>query len=303
MKQTKFILLIVGLLSVISCTNSIGNNSNSLLWKVSGNGLDKPSYIFGTHHLVPLNFLDSVAGINEAFESTEQTVGELDMSKMMEMQMQIMSQSTMPEGVTYQSLLPADDVALIDSTLVSLLGAGLEQLGTLKPAMLSNLISVTLYQKFYPSISASDMGLDQYFQEEALKRNRPVIGLETADDQIEVLLNSQTLERQAELLVCMVKNPELLKEQMDDLQVAYHAQDINALLELYEREIPNDPCPSTDEEKEAINKDRNLKWVEILPTIMAEKPSFIAVGCLHLPGEHGIIEGLRNQGFTVEAVN
>lgn len=288
---------------MISCTGSSSNQANSLLWKVSGNGLEKPSYIFGTHHLVPLNFLDSVAGVNEAFESTEQTVGELDMSKMMEMQMQIMSESTMPQGVTYQSLLSYDDMYLVDSTLMSLLGVGLEQLGTLKPAMLSNLISVTLYQKFYPSISATETGLDQHFQNEALKRNRPVLGLETTNDQIEVLLNSQTLERQAELLVCMVKNPELLKQQMDDLQVAYHAQDINALLELYEKEIPNDPCPSTEEEKEAINKNRNDEWVEKLPAIMTEKSSFIAVGCLHLPGEHGIIEGLRNQGFTVEPVN
>lgn len=223
------------------------------------------------------------------------------MSNMSRMQMEIMDESTLPVGITYESLVSPEEVALLDSTLTRLLGVGLGQVGNLKPALLSNLISVTLYQQYYPSLS-SGTSLDQYFQEEALKRNRTVIGLETTEDQIEVLLNSQTLERQAELLTCMVKHPELLKEQMDELQVAYHAQDIHALRELSEKEIINDPCPSTEEEKNRLNKDRNEKWLKKLPQIMAEKPSFIAVGCLHLPGEEGLIEGLRKLGYTVEAV-
>lgn len=276
-------------------------DTGSLLWKVSGNGLAKPSYLFGTHHLIPITFLDSVSGIHDAFENTEQAVGELDMGNMSQMQMKIMGESTMPAGITFDSFLSATDVTLLDSILTRLMGVGLGQLGTLKPALLSNLISVTLYQQYYPSLS-SGKSLDQYFQEEALKRNRPVIGLESTEDQIHVLLNSQTLDRQAELLICMVKHPELLKEQMDKLQVAYHAQDIKALLELYEEEMPDDPCPSTEEEKNLLNRDRNRKWLEKLPAMMADKPSFIAVGCLHLPGKDGLIEGLRKLGYRVEAV-
>jgi uncharacterized protein YbaP (TraB family) len=181
------------------------------------------------------------------------------------------------------------------------MGFGLEQFGRLKPAMLSNIISVTLYQRYYPSLAAGE-NLDQYFQEEALKRSRPVAGLETTEDQIYVLLEMQTTERQAEMLRCMVKHPEMLKEQMDRLQAAYHAQDLDALWSLYTEETPDDPCPSTEEEKKALNSDRNTRWLEKLPTIMAERSSFIAVGCLHLPGEEGLISGLRDQGYTVEAV-
>ncbi|MFA6913075.1 MAG: TraB/GumN family protein [Proteiniphilum sp.] len=299
MKKIYFSL--AALVLLFSCMGAPKGDTGSLLWKVSGNGLAKPSYLFGTHHLIPITFLDSVSGIHDAFENTEQAVGELDMGNMSQMQMKIMGESTMPAGITFDSFLSATDVTLLDSILTRLMGVGLGQLGTLKPALLSNLISVTLYQQYYPSLS-SGKSLDQYFQEEALKRNRPVIGLESTEDQIHVLLNSQTLDRQAELLICMVKHPELLKEQMDKLQVAYHAQDIKALLELYEEEMPDDPCPSTEEEKNLLNRDRNRKWLEKLPAIMADKPSFIAVGCLHLPGKDGLIEGLRKLGYRVEAV-
>ncbi|MBF6596731.1 MAG: TraB/GumN family protein [Fermentimonas sp.] len=301
MNYSKSLLLILSFFVFLSCT-AHPKNDNSLLWKVSGNGLEKPSYIFGTHHLIPVSFLDSVAGIHDAFENTEQTVGELDMSNMAEMQTELMGHSQLPEGVTYDSLLTPQEYTQLDSTLKSLLNVGLEHLGTLKPTMLSNLISISFYQKYYPSIS-NEANIDQYFQSEAINRNRPIIGLENTEDQIYVLLNSQTIERQAEMLICMVQNPDLLKEQMDELQEAYHSQDINALFELSVKDTPNDPCPSTEEEKNALNKDRNIKWLEKLPAIMADKPSFIAVGSLHLPGEVGLIEGLRARGYNVEPVS
>ena len=300
MKYNKSLLVIFSFIVFISCTAN-SENENSLLWKVSGNGLEKPSYLFGTHHLVPVSFLDSVAGVHSAFENTEQTVGELDMSNMAAMQMKIMGHSLLPEGITYDSLLSPEEITLLDSTLQTLLYVSLDELGALKPSMLSNLISITYYQKHYPSIS-SEANIDQYFQSEALNHNRPVVGLENTEDQIDLLLNSQTIERQVEMLICMVQNPDLLIEQMDELQEAYHSQNINALYKLSLKEIPNDPCPSTEEEKNALNKDRNEKWLEKLPAIMADKSSFIAVGCLHLPGEVGLIEGLRNQGYTVKPV-
>lgn len=296
------LLIVLALLFFASCSQSSAQNESSLLWKVSGNGLEKPSYLFGTHHLIPLSFLDSVNGLHEAFDASEQTVGELDMSDMTELQLKLLGESRMPENVTYQSLISTEDIATLDSTLTSLIGIGIAQLGQMKPAILSNLISVTLYQKYYPALSG-EKSVDQYFQEEALKRSRPVVGLENVEDQIFALLQSQTLERQAEMLMCMVKHPELLKQQMDELQTAYHAQNVQEIYELSVKEIPDDPCPSTQEEKDVLNKNRNEKWLEKLPEIMKEKSSFIAVGCLHLPGKEGLIEGLRSQGFTVEPVN
>jgi len=68
-------------------------------------------------------------------------------------------------------------------------------------------------------------------------------------------------------------------------------------------EIPDDPCPSTEEEKDALNKTampdgwnscrRSWRINVILRSLW---------DCLHLPGEEGLIEGLRKQGYTVEAV-
>jgi len=49
-----------------------------LLWKVSGNGLVKDSYILGTVHIVPAYVMDIIPGLNTALENCDVVVGETD---------------------------------------------------------------------------------------------------------------------------------------------------------------------------------------------------------------------------------
>lgn len=277
------------------------NDTETLLWKISGNGLTAPSYIFGTHHFIPLSFLDSIKGIEKAFDASEQIIGELDMRSVNEMQMKLMSAAIMPLNYDYDDLLKDDEKEILDTNLMKILGIGLDQLSRMKPAMLQNLVSITLYQKYYPT-ATTGLSMDQFIQEKASRESKPVLALETPEDQIYALLDHQSIERQTELLMCMINNQELLKKHMDKLQKAYLNQDLQALYQLYDEEVPNDPCPSTQQEKDVLNKDRNEKWLHELPILMQQKSSFVAVGCLHLVGPDGLLEGLRKQGYSVEPI-
>ena len=51
--------------------------SAQLLYKISGNGLEKPSYIIGTHHLANVGFVNQINGVTEALTETDQVYGEL----------------------------------------------------------------------------------------------------------------------------------------------------------------------------------------------------------------------------------
>ena len=42
--------------------------------------------------------------------------------------------------------------------------------------------------------------------------------------------------------------------------------------------------------------------MEKMPAIMADKPTFFAVGALHLVGENGLLQLLKNAGYTVEGL-
>lgn len=299
MLQRSLTFLLLLTISLTSCAKS--QQETGLLWKISDNNLEQPSYIFGTHHLVPLSFLDSIAGLDDAFMSTKQTIGELDMNNMGEMQMQLMMASLMPEGESYEELMNEEDRALLDETLKEYVGAGLDQFGQMKPAMLNTLLSVMMYKKLYPS-DEEGLSMDEHFQKEAKERYHQTLGLETVQDQIDVLFGSQPIKKQAESLLCTIKNIDYGKKQMDRLMTAYHAQDLTAMAKLFEEDDPNNPCPSTQEEKDELNKERNIKWMEQLPEMMSDKPSFIAVGCLHLVGDDGLINLLRKEGYTLEPV-
>ena len=301
MLQKHIIVFTLACLSLTSCAQASNKQETGLLWKISGNKLEQPSYLFGTHHLVQLSYLENIDGVEEAFMATEQAVGEVDMNNMGEMQMQLMMASIMPDGESYQDLMNEDDRALLDATLQEYVGAGLSQFGQMKPAMLNTLLSVMMYKKFYPS-DEDGLSMDEYFQKKANGLTRPTLGLETVQDQIDVLFGSQSIERQAESLLCTIKNIDYGKKQMDKLMTAYYAQDLTAMAKLYEEDDADNPCPSTQEEKDELNKERNQVWMEKLPEMMSNKSSFIAVGCLHLVGQDGLINQLRNAGYKVEAV-
>ncbi len=296
-KTISFLLFLS--ISLTACSKP--KQDTGLLWEISGNNLEEPSYLFGTHHLVPLSFLDSIEGLDEAFLATEQTIGELDMNNVGEMQMQLMVASLMPEEYSYTTLLSEEDQQILDETLKEYIGAGLDQFGQMKPAMLNTLLSVMMYKKLYPS-DEEGLSMDEHFQKEARDRYRQTLGLETVQDQIEVLFDLQPIERQAESLLCTIKNLDYGKKQMDKLMTAYYAQDLAAMAQLYEEDDPNNPCPSTQEEKDELNKVRNDKWMDKLPEMIHKKPSFIAVGCLHLVGDDGLISLLRREGYTVESM-
>ena len=79
MLQKHIIVFILACLSLTSCAQAGNKQETGLLWKISGNKLEQPSYLFGTHHLVQLSYLENIDGVEEAFMATEQTVGEVDM--------------------------------------------------------------------------------------------------------------------------------------------------------------------------------------------------------------------------------
>ena len=271
--------------------------TGSLLWKVSGKGLERPSYIYGTHHLFPISFLDSVAGVKQAFASSEQMVGEVVLHDMAAMAGSVQAAGMMPQDTTWKMLLAEDDYRFVDEQLIAFFGIGLQVFEMFKPAMASLQYAAVLHQKKFPSNPGESP--DLWFQQQAESRGIPIVGLETVQDQIYVLFEVVSLKRQAEDLVCALKNPDYMELSTKRMITLYRNADLSGLSEMLKEE---GPCPGNEKQMTALNEARNIKWLEKLPEIMAYKPSFIAVGLLHLVGDEGILHGLEQAGYTVEAV-
>lgn len=272
-----------------------------LLWKISGNGLSSSSYIMGTHHLAPLSIKDSIAGLQQAFASVNQVVAEIDMAKAqtpatMQMMQRMMVTKT---DTTLRSLFTAEEYDMVSKCVKENLMFDLDLMPKLKPAFLQNNLIVVLYMK-HSNYNPMEQ-IDIYFQKEAATQGKRIVPLETAEFQFDLLYNSTSLRRQAESLLCMLNRLTKYIEQNKQMTACYMNQDLNCLLRLSE-EQSGDRCDPLPVEMEAMLDNRNNTWVEKLPAIMQADPSFIAVGALHLPGEKGVLNLLKEQGYTVEAV-
>lgn len=110
-----------------------------LLWKVSGNGLDRPSYVIGTHHMAPLSIKDSINNLQEVIDQTEQVYGEVLMDEAaIPETIQKMQQSMMlPADTTLKSLFTQAQYDTIAIAVKNYLGVDLALFNQLKPAALT----------------------------------------------------------------------------------------------------------------------------------------------------------------------
>ena len=297
MKKT----VLVFMLAIATCSvyAQEAYKSGSVLWKISGRDLAEPSYLLGTLHFKSGEYLDSIPGVRTAFQSCNQVVGEIPMADMAGLQMQMMQAMMMTPDTTYKMLYSEEDYLFVNEQLVSLTGSGLEQLGAMKPAAVQLTVIALAYMKYFPNINLMNT-LDLLIQSEAAKDEKPVLGLETADDQIRVLFGIMNLQRQADVLLCNLKNIDQLMAVIPEQIDAYNHGDLN---KLYQQLDDTEICPSPPSEFDALNKDRNIAWMKKLPQMMKEKSSFIAVGALHLAGKEGLLNLLEKAGYTVEAVS
>lgn len=287
---------------VIAVAQPQSKFTGALLWKISGKGLDKPSYIFGTHHLYATSFFDEVAGAPEALEASEQVVGELVMADQGALAARLQAAAMMPEGESYEKLLSSADYEALDKGLTELIGVGLEQFKMFKPGMISMLVSQVTFAQANPGFNMQEhVAIDVYVQNYATEKGEPVIGLETVEDQIHSIFDAEPMKYQAEQLVCTVKHIDYGVELLKKMGEKYASGDLAGLYNDSFND-PNDPCPSSETQKNALVRERNDKWLAKLPDIMAEKPSFIAVGAGHLAGKEGLLYQLHKMGYKVKPV-
>ncbi|MEE1946142.1 TraB/GumN family protein [Pedobacter sp. KR3-3] len=286
MKIVKYFLLCF--LSISLSANAQNKKAtNTLLWEISGKGLQKPSYLFGTYHFAGKSFIDTMKVLNQKLNNADAVVGELIMDSNMAIKL---APYMLMKNNFLDKLLSPDEYKMVADYLKKVSGYDLKMFNSMKPAaiqvMLLTFTSPITFSKDNPAI-------DQYFQDDAKSRNKKVLGLETVEDQAEVLLGG-TLERQKELLLKSISKEEKTKAETQKIYDYYIAQDLGKFEKLFSQ---NEDY--TQAEMDKLLKNRNQNWLTQLPALMQGQSLFIAVGAGHLIGKDGLIQGLKALGYTV----
>ncbi len=281
----KFQILVAALL----CLSGLNaQEANSLLWKIEGNGLDQPSYLFGTIHAICPDDLKLSAKVEDALTKVEQIVLEVDMDDP-DMMVEMQRLSINPGMENFSANLAAEDLALLDEYFQEHYEADLSDLGSFKPFLLLSMMNMKSLECARPA--AFEAVLVGY----AKTNEWDLFGLETPSELI-AIFDEVEQKQQLEWLVQYAKNEDVYKQEFAKLIEMYKMEDISGLLDLFKE------YPEYQLIEEAILDDRNEKWVDPITKFATNKPTFFGVGAAHLAGEKGVINLLKNVGYTVVPV-
>jgi uncharacterized protein YbaP (TraB family) len=172
-------------------------------------------------------------------------------------------------------------------------GMGKEAIKDFKPWAIATILSV-------PPESTGNF-LDVHLYKSALSAGKPVLGLETIDEQLAVLDDlSQT--DQVALLSETLDVLDQLPEAHEKLLKAYLDRDLAELSRLGEEYLQAGDSEVGERFKTAALDVRNERMTERMLPLLEQGDHFVAVGALHLPGEDGILSRLRAKGFEVHPV-
>lgn len=281
--KTKKILL-GGILITVFNLNSYGQ----LLWKITGNGLNQASYLYGTIHLLPKEKLVISDSIQQALNACSVLALEVDTRFDFKEMVALAQKMRLPDQKTLADYMSPDEFERVKQyclETVKLKKRKFNQLIQLKPMFLTTFI----LQK---QLGKTD-GFEKRLSKLAKKNKMSQMGLETLQAQME-MLDKFPLEEQVSSLL---ENLGTELEQYNKMLDYYLAADLESLMHLV-----NEENSINQELAYELLEKRNKNWVYIIPQLISENPYFIAVGAAHLPGDNGVIQLLRNLGYEVNPV-
>lgn len=270
-----------------------------IFYKVEKPGSDKISYILGTHHFAPLSVVDSISEMPAILESVDKLYGEIDMSQMTDpgVMMGMQKYLIAPADSTLDNLLTPAQVDSVRVVWDEYTGGAMpfDMMKMMKPAMLSTTLAAAMAQKALPSINALE-GIDMTMQNRARQLGKPVEGLETMEFQMNMLYG-QPINKQIDTLMETVRTANEEQTSAIELTEAYLAHNLDKILDLMIKAENNDPVMI-----EQMIYGRNANWVEQLLDLLPQQSLMVVVGAGHLPGERGVLEGLRKAGYNVTPI-
>ncbi|WP_299098018.1 TraB/GumN family protein [uncultured Winogradskyella sp.] len=257
----------------------------SLLWKITGNGLEKPSYLYGTMHVSKkVAFrLDDVfyKALNEseciALESDPTTWPGFNYDMMLD-QMSAYNNNSNEFYTNLFKLTHPEEMAIRGSVRMD-----------------NNAVNAYLYRKSYASDNfEEETYLDMFIFQAGKKNNKDIYALEDLAESRYLTTKAAYNANKKELDPWVQKlyakeNPYLIQENL------YRDRNLDLLDSI-------GAGVNTEFYRENMLYIRNKNMVVSLIDLMPTKSVFAGVGAAHLPGKQGMINMLRERGYTVTSL-
>ena len=284
-----FLSLFITLSSFLWVDNQPEKEQISLLWKIEGNGLKQPSYLFGTMHLIEKQYFYFPESLEKIVKKSDLLVMEIagipDQAKAMEY-------LVLKEGTFYDFFTPEQmDTILAWTKSKMMLDEKAFDLtfSKFKPFVL---VQTATQMQFIGKTESYELTLQNIANKSKIKME----GLETIADQMKIF-DDLTKTQQAEMVMEGIRDEVKSSEMNVRMQQIYRRQRIDSLYNMIHQE-----GGVLEKEQEAFLDNRNRNWIPKIKNYVSQGKTFIAVGAGHLGGENGVIRLLEKEGFTLTPV-
>jgi len=256
---------------------------NSLLLKITGNGVESPSYIYGTIHIKDARVFDFSDSVLIALKSCSSFGMEVIMTE--ENKLKITQNLQLPVGVSLLTIFSNDEYEQLGELLKLQTGHDIENFNNMSPLILISLINSSIFK------NEMNQTLDEHLYQRALENRKRTFGLESVEEQI-ALIDKISYQDIFNEIIDIEKQKALAME----LLHAYIAAD----LEKFYKVMMKDKTMVIL--KNEFLRIRNQRILQRIIEEIHNEPTFFAISAAHLGAGTGLIVLLKKEGYTVSPV-
>jgi uncharacterized protein YbaP (TraB family) len=266
-------------------------NYPALLWEITGNGLKKPSYLFGTMHVSSKMAFHLSDSFYLCIKNADVVALELDPQLWQD---QLFRYQNMQMNLRFYTQGSPNDYLNEKSFQLETYEDKLRLALSEEPTIINGL----LYRTFQPKADfEEDTYLDLYIYQTGKKLGKQATGVENYFETERLILEAtQDMMRDRRR-----KNIDIDGESAYELerktQEAYRKGDLDMLDSLEHMMQPSSAY------LEKFLYKRNEIQANSVDSILKKKSLFVGVGAAHLPGKRGVIELLRKKGYNLRPVS
>jgi len=256
----------------------------TLLWRISGNGLQKPSYLFGTMHLNDKRLFRFADSVYSAIEKSDGLAIELSPDELAAFYITKMFDD-LEKGKKLNTVLNDNDFKKYSKALSKKFNKPADEITTRDIVKEKNKwVAEYLEKGEMPTF------VDAYLYNIARRQGKWMGGIEDVADQqgLDELIDKSDID------YLLAGDKTIVNAGMEKMIDTYVNQDLNGIEAISDHQ--------SKEEKDLLLIKRNGKMARRIDSLANIRTMFFAIGAAHLPGTQGVISLLKSRGFTVDPV-
>jgi uncharacterized protein YbaP (TraB family) len=275
--------------ALLLCVSTV--QADTSVWQVTKG--KQHLYIAGTVHLLPPEQFPLPQEFSQAYSQADTLVFETDVRELETAKgMQLLMQHAMySDGRSLSQVLSANSYQQLQQ-YAKTQGVDLAPLNNFKP----DFVLLTLMQVALQKAGMAGEGVDMHFLKQAVADNKPMLFLETVEQQLAMLLNISA-ENEDAFVTQNLQQLSELESELIKIIAAWRSGDTDTMAALA---MAFTDTPEGKLFYDALLVQRNKNWLPQLEQMMATpEVELVLVGALHLAGEANVLQLLREQGYSI----